>query len=112
MPQPGPKPRWRDMHPLSVPLLVPALVILALGFVLPLAQRARSTWAQSATAKVAPAPIDGNRAYAYLKEICALGPRPAGSAANDRQRALVAAHFQKMGAAVTEQPFEGHDPKT
>src|SRR5581483_1588116 len=38
--------------------------------------------------------------------------RPAGSAANARQRALVAAHFKEMGATVREQPFAGNDPRT
>lgn len=33
-----------------------------------------------------PSAIDGGRAYQYLKDICAIGPRPAGSAANQRQR--------------------------
>jgi hypothetical protein len=57
-----------------------------------------------------PAPIDGERAFGYLKTICDLGPRPAGSAANEEQRKLVAAHFQRMGAVVTEQPFTAPDP--
>jgi Peptidase family M28 len=61
-------------------------------------------------ALLAPAPIDGGRAYGYLKQICALGPRPAGSAANARQRTLVAEHFKKLGATVREQPFSAHDP--
>jgi glutaminyl-peptide cyclotransferase len=57
-----------------------------------------------------PAPIDGRRAYGYLKQICDLGPRPAGSAANTRQRELVAEHFRKLGATVREQKFDGRDP--
>jgi hypothetical protein len=59
-----------------------------------------------------PAPIDGPRAYRYLQELCAIGPRPAGSAANTRQREKVAAHFKAMGLTVREQPFAGVDPKT
>lgn len=59
-----------------------------------------------------PAPIDGARAYGYLKAICELGPRPAGSEANDRQRAMVAAHFRKLGGQVTEQKFAGVDPQS
>jgi glutaminyl-peptide cyclotransferase len=61
---------------------------------------------------VTPAPIDGARAYKYLKQICDIGPRPAGSAANAKQRKLVAAHFEKQGATVREQPFTGSDPVT
>jgi hypothetical protein len=57
-----------------------------------------------------PAPIDGERAYKYLLEICKIGPRPAGSEANARQRQLVAEHFKKYGATVREHPFKGRDP--
>lgn len=62
--------------------------------------------------KPRPAAIDGDRAYAYLKQICALGPRPAGSEANTRQRKLVADHFQKHGGQVREQTFAARDPQT
>lgn len=66
----------------------------------------------AAVAAAQPAPINGDRAYAYLKQLCALGPRPAGSDANTKQRKLVAAHFEKLGATVREQPFTGVDPMT
>jgi hypothetical protein len=59
-----------------------------------------------------PAPIDGKRAYKYLKEICAIGPRVAGTEANTRQRTMVSKHFSKMGAVVREQPFSGTDPRS
>ena len=59
-----------------------------------------------------PAPIDGARAYKYLKQICDLGPRVAGTEANTKQRQLVAAHFKKNGATLTEQPFTGNDPRS
>ena len=62
------------------------------------------------TADLAPAPIDPVRAHDYLKQICDLGPRPSGSEANTRQRNLVAAHFQKAGGVVKEQPFVAADP--
>ena len=39
--------------------------------------------------KTAPAKIDGDRAYGYLKAICKIGPRPAGTAANTKQRQMV-----------------------
>ncbi|MDR3639655.1 MAG: M28 family peptidase [Isosphaeraceae bacterium] len=59
-----------------------------------------------------PPPIDGDRAYGYLKDLCAIGPRPAGSAANTKQRELVAKHFRKHGASLSEQPFSGRDPRS
>ena len=39
-------------------------------------------------------PINGQRAYAYLKEICELGPRPSGSAAMVAQQELLVEHFR------------------
>jgi glutaminyl-peptide cyclotransferase len=71
----------------------------------------RTTMAEADTpSKVTPAKIDGDRAYGYLKAICQIGPRPAGSAANARQRKMVADHFKKFGGVVREQPFSGNDP--
>lgn len=61
---------------------------------------------------IQPAAIDGARAYGYLKQICALGPRPAGSEANAKQRAMVAGHFQSHGGKVFEQKFTGTDPRS
>lgn len=61
-------------------------------------------------APLQPAAIDGARAYGYLKSLCALGRRPAGSAANQRQRQMVAEHFKKLGGQVREQPFTARDP--
>jgi len=91
-----------------------ALGLIALGVVLavgvPLAaQRPRTN---EANVPLKPAPIDGDRAYRYLKDICAIGPRPAGSEANARQRELVAKHFREHGATVREQPFSGQDPRS
>ncbi len=68
--------------------------------------------AMSDRAALKPAAIDGARAYRYLQELCAIGPRPAGSAANTRQREKVAAHFRARGLTVREQPFLALDPKT
>jgi hypothetical protein len=84
---------------------------LTLGLALPVVHRLRS---QEVSVKMASpaAPIDGERAYGYLKKICAAGPHPAGTAANARQRALVAEHFKAHGASVREQPFTGLDPRT
>lgn len=57
-----------------------------------------------------PAAIDGARAFGYLKQICDLGPRPAGSEANTRQREMVAEHFRKNGLEIREQSFDAIDP--
>ena len=74
-------------------------------------QRLRSREANAAMLAT-PAPIDGARAYNYLKEICELGSRPAGSEANARERAVLTKHFQAKGAKVVEQPFTATDPRS
>lgn len=103
-------PRWERLRPrgrLALGLLaVAGLLVIAVPLA---AQRLRSNEAKVA---LKPAPIDGDRAYRYLKEICAIGPRPAGSAANTRQREVVAKHFREHGANVREQPFRGQDPRS
>jgi Zn-dependent M28 family amino/carboxypeptidase len=61
---------------------------------------------------LSPAPIDGKRAYGYLQKICELGPRVAGTPANERQRQMVADHFAKLGGKVSEQHFSYPHPLT
>ena len=108
-------------HPLSRPWmrllggvgLVVAASGLALGLAslfLPGLRTSMAEMADSPSSSVKPAPIDGDRAYGYLKTLCAIGPRPAGSKANEKQRLLVAEHFKKQGGAVREQPYSGSDP--
>ena len=97
----------------SLPALAIVLVLAGLGIILfrpagPVDSEAEEEAIQLA----APVSIDGQRAYRYLKEICAIGPRPAGTAANTRQREMVAKHFKAMGATLTEQPFSTADPKS
>jgi glutaminyl-peptide cyclotransferase len=93
-------------------VLVPVAVAAGLaGTIVPLLTRTRTVQATEAMLLDSP-PIDGQRAYGYLKKICEIGPRTAGSAANKRQRQTVADHFAKLGATVTEQPFRRRDPKT
>ena len=107
-----------DPSPARRPSLLP--IALALGFVGLMGLGVTLLWlpgtktmmAQSRLAKPVPAPVDGERAYGYLKTICAIGPRPAGSAANRRQRSMVAEHFRKHGGTVREQPFTGNDPRS
>jgi hypothetical protein len=72
-------------------------------------------WMRSSEASVAmvtPAPIDGERAFHYLKTICEMGPHVAGTDENARVRLLAAEHFRKQGAEIREQPFEAIHPRT
>ncbi len=53
--------------------------------------------------------FSGQRAFAHLAAICTLGPRPSGSEAMRRQRAVVAEHFRAAGATVAGQAFRVRD---
>ena len=56
--------------------------------------------------------VSGPRAMRHLEELCALGPRPSGSAAMAKQRDLLAAHFRAAGAEVAGQAFQVRDRRT
>ncbi len=56
-------------------------------------------------------PFDGARAYRYLKQVCAIGRRPAGSRGMDAQQKMLIEHFTKLGAEVRLQPFRGRHPQ-
>jgi len=102
---------WYSRRVLIGSILVTILAGLLVGLILPTVQWFRTAEANAAML-ASPAPIDGKRAYGYLKQICEIGPRIAGSEANTRQRKLVAEHFTKMGAKVSEQPFTTRHPLT
>jgi glutaminyl-peptide cyclotransferase len=107
-----PRPAWPRLRPRDRLILVIVLGVVTFGLATPVVQRLLRSREASANVATPAAPIDGERAYRYLKQLCALGPRPAGSAANTRQRALVAKHFKEMGATVREQPFATNDPRS
>ena len=50
-------------------------------------------------------PFDSVRAYRYLKEQCAFGPRVAESEGHRKALAYFLAHFRGLGFATAEQPF-------
>lgn len=54
--------------------------------------------------------FDGRRAYDYLKQVVALGPRPSGSAGMRAQQKLLAAHFRAQGGKVSFQAFRHRHP--
>ena len=55
-------------------------------------------------------PLDGLRAFRYLEQICALGPRPSGSPGMQKQQELVREHFETLGGHVTLQRFHAANP--
>lgn len=50
-------------------------------------------------------PFNGARAYDYLKQICAIGPRRSGSQGMVAQQKLLTEHFQKLDGKVEQQRF-------
>jgi hypothetical protein len=55
-------------------------------------------------------PVNGLRAFRYLEQICALGPRFSGSPGMQKQQALVRDHFEGLGGKVSFQRFLATNP--
>jgi Zn-dependent M28 family amino/carboxypeptidase len=79
---------------LTAGMLIVALVIYA---------------AQSVTPK--PSPFVASRAFADMKAMVDLGPRPAGSAAIEKTRAYILAELKKTGLKVELDEFEAVTPR-
>jgi glutaminyl-peptide cyclotransferase len=58
----------------------------------------------------AAAGFDGNRAYEYLRQVVAFGPRPAGSPALESTRQYIKTQLAAAGIQATEQPFDAETP--
>lgn len=55
-------------------------------------------------------PLDALRAYRYLEQLCALGPRYSGSPGMEKQQQLLVEHFEKLGGKVSLQEFRAKNP--
>jgi hypothetical protein len=66
--------------------------------------------AGAARLKLEDIPFNGAEAYDYLKQICAIGPRPSGSEGMVRQQKLLSEHFKKYGGDVRMQEFRARNP--
>ncbi len=77
-----------------------AVVVLAIG--------AGLTLRADQSAK--PAAFDSGRAYEYLRQMVAFGPRPAGSPALKQTRAYITAQLASAGLSVTTQTFTAQLP--
>ena len=67
--------------------------------------------AQSPQSKAqGPASFDSSRAYEHLRQIVAIGPRPAGSPGIARTREYITAQFTTLGIPVTQQAFVAKTP--
>jgi hypothetical protein len=71
---------------------------------------ARHAEAAASRLRLEDIPFNGARAYEYLKQICALGPRPSGSKGMEAQQKLLEEHFGKLGGKVHLQRFKARHP--
>ena len=58
----------------------------------------------------APAGFDSSRAFEHIRQLVALGPRPAGSPGNAQARAYIAAQLEAIGLTPSEQAFDADTP--
>ena len=54
--------------------------------------------------------FDGSRAYAHLREVVGIGPRPAGSAALEATRAYIRKQLAAVGVEARDQAFTADTP--
>ncbi len=54
--------------------------------------------------------FDSNRAWEHLRQLVALGPRPAGSAAIEQSRVYIKNQLAAAGVSVTEQAWDDQTP--
>ena len=74
-----------------------AFILVALG--------AATVLCQTATPK-----FDSSRAWEHLRQMVAIGPRPAGSAAIEQTRTYIKAQLAAAGVSVTEQAWDDRTP--
>ncbi len=61
-------------------------------------------------AAVKAVPFEAKRSMEYLKDLCSIGTRISGSEGMSKQREILQKHFEKQGASVEWQKFEGKQP--
>ena len=87
-------------HPRTTPWLVAGLVLAIF------AQPTAPTLAAEPPAKATP--VDGRRAYGYLKQLCQIGSRTSGTPGMQQQQELLEKHFKGLGAEVEYQRFQAN----
>lgn len=85
---------------------------LMLGWYALFGDRGRNGEARAAASdfRLEDIPFNGARAYEYLKQLCAIGPRPSGSPGMQAQQKLLTDHFTRLGAKVELQTFRTRHP--
>src|SRR5918999_1698538 len=64
----------------------------------------------SAAEQNGPVRFDGERAFAHLKALVAIGPRPAGSPGAAKTRDYITQHISSLGLKVDQQAFTARTP--
>jgi len=90
-------------------LVVIAPIVLVGAYYVP--RPAGESAAQTAPTSAAASAFDGAKAFEHLRQMVAIGPRPAGSPALKQTRAYIAKQIESYGLKVEEQPFTGATPK-
>lgn len=101
------RPRWWPWLVVPIVLLPMATALWWLS--------ASNGGAEPAAAQRSPqryAPIDPERAFRYLVDICRLGSRTSGSAGMQNQQRLLTQHFERLGGEVERQDFTARHPMT
>lgn len=89
-----------------------AALLIAAGITALMNQRGLDSSAEAGTSRLRldDIPFNGARAYEYLRQICALGPRRSGSPGMQAQQRLLTEHFTRLGAQVELQRFDYRHP--
>jgi hypothetical protein len=89
------------------------MVVMAMSIVLMTAFAtggAHVSQAQAASTGRAKVTFDGSKAYDYLRNIVAFGPRPPGSAALEQTRQYIRTELKALGIDTVEQAFDADTP--
>ena len=76
---------------------------------MPLVALARGSWRSRASAQARPT-FDSSRAWEHLRQLVAIGPRPAGSAAIEQTRKYIKSQLAAAGVTVAEQAWDDETP--
>jgi glutaminyl-peptide cyclotransferase len=87
-----------------------ALVMLAAASLLAWGPPAKIPQAKPPQQAAMPNPLDADRSFKYLTEVCNIGTRVSGTAGMAKQQKLITDHFVKFGCQVKLQPFDAPHP--
>jgi Peptidase family M28 len=88
-----------------------ALVALTLAGHLAVAGETRGPRREPASSRArAPVRFDSGRAFEHVRQLVAIGPRPAGSPGSEAARRYISDQMKAVGLPVVEQRFEGLTP--